>query len=58
MRFGVTDSVHGEEVRDGVDQLAREQHAGLRRIGADVREDRLELGLDELGRKLLHGRDA
>ena len=36
-----------EEVGDGVDQLAREEHARLRRVDADVGEDRLELRLDE-----------
>ena len=39
--------VLGEEVGDGLDQLAREEHPGLRRVHADVVEDRLELRPDE-----------
>jgi len=50
--------MHGEKVRDGVDQLSREEHPRLRRVDADVREDRLELRLDEAGRQLLHGGHA
>ena len=36
-------TVHGEEVGDRLDQLAREEHPRLRRVDADVVEDGLEL---------------
>jgi hypothetical protein len=47
----------GEEVRHGLDQAAREEHARLGRVHADVVEDRLELRDDELARQLVHRRN-
>ena len=47
-----------EKVGDGLDQLTREQHPGLRGVDADVGEDRLELCLHELRRNLVHRRHA
>src|SRR5205823_6296977 len=46
-----------EEVGHRLDQPAREEHARLGRVHADVVEDRLELCDDELARQLVHGRD-
>ena len=48
--------VLGEEVGDGLDQLAGEEHPGLGGVDADVGEDGLELGLDEARGQLLDGR--
>ena len=48
----------GEEIRDGLDDRPREEHPGLGSVHSDVREDRLELGPDEVGRRLVHGRHA
>ena len=39
----------GEEVRDHVDQLTREEHPGLRNVHADVVEDSLQLRPHEVG---------
>ena len=39
----------GEERRHRLHDLAREEHPRLRRVDADVREDRLQLRLHELG---------
>jgi hypothetical protein len=44
-----------EEVRDRLDDRAREEHAGLRSVDADVGEDGVQLRADERGRQLVHG---
>ena len=51
-------AVHAQEIGDGVDQLAREEHPRLGRVDSDVGEDSLELRLDELRGQLLHGGHA
>ena len=52
------DGVRAQEVGDRLDDRAREEHPRLRRVHAEVVEDRLQLRLDEGGRALVHGRDA
>ena len=47
-----------EVVRDRLDQRAREEHPGLRRVDADVVEDRVELRAHELRRQLVDRGDA
>ena len=47
-----------EEVGNGLDQARGEEHPGLRRVDADVVEDRVELRGDELRRQLVDRRDA
>ena len=42
--------VLGEVAGDRLDQAPGEEHPGLRRVDADVGEDRVELGDHELGR--------
>ena len=43
-----------EVVGNGLDQLTREEHPCLGRVDADVVEDRLELGGDEVRRNFVH----
>jgi hypothetical protein len=45
-----------EEVRDRLDDRSAEEHSGLRRIDADVVEDRVELRADEVGWDLVDRR--
>ena len=45
--------MRGEIVGDRLDQPAREEHPGLRRVDADVAEDRVELRAHELRAELL-----
>ncbi len=52
------DGVPLEELRDRLDDRAREEHPGLRGVDADVVEDRVELGADEVRRQLVHGGDG
>ncbi len=43
-----------EELRHRLDDRAREEHPGLRRVDADVVEDGLQLRADEVRRQLVH----
>jgi hypothetical protein len=45
--------VVGEEVGDRLDDLSAEEHPRLRRVHPDVAEDGLQLGADEVGRRLV-----
>ena len=45
-----------EKVRDRLDDRSAEEHPRLRRVDADVLEERLELCADEGGRDLMDGR--
>ena len=48
----------GEKLRNRLDDRRAEDHPGLHRVDADVVEDSLELGADELPRNLVHRGDG
>ena len=51
--------VPGREcVRNRLDHLTREEHAGLRRIGSEIAEHGVQLCANERGRNFVHGDDA
>jgi DEAD/DEAH box helicase domain-containing protein len=45
----------GQELRDRLDDGGAEEHSRLGRVDPDVGEDHLELGADEVGRRLMDG---